>query len=405
MSRSNTFGFFRLVTQNLANRPWRNLAAIAAFAIIAGTFFSAQYLMNGARQSLDTGIDRMGADIMVVPKEYSSAGETVLLTGQPTSFFFQDSGFEQIARVPGVAKASPEIFIATLYGQACCAGPVQLIAIDPARDFTISSWLQDNPGVVMGKDDIIVGNSIAGDVGSNLLFYGHTFHIVGRLGRTGLMGVDMAVFTRFEDAYTMADESGVKAARKLTIPPGMVSAVLVRVAPGTAPATVAAEITSELPGTKAITPGGLLSTIAGRLGSVTTMLYGSSIAVTAVSVPLLALVAAMVAQERKSEIAILRSLGATRSFIVRLMLTESITLAFAGAMAGIVVASVILLAFQDFIALTLKIPFMIPSPAYILVAAGSSLALSSGIGGLAALWPAIHSSRSEPYETIRKGAS
>jgi putative ABC transport system permease protein len=347
----------------------------------------------------------MGADIMVVPKEYSSAGETVLLTGQPTSFFFQDTGFEQIAQVPGVAKASPEIFVATLYGQACCAGPVQLIAIDPAKDFTIASWLQENPGVTMGRDDIIIGNSIGGEIGSHLLFYGHQFHIVGKLGHTGLMGVDMAVFTRFEDAYTMADESGVKAARKLTIPAGMVSAVLVRVAPGTSPATVAGEITRELPGTKTITPNGLQTTIAGRLGSVTSLLYGSSFAVAAVSVPLLALVSAMVAQERRKEVAILKALGASRSFILRLMLTESVTLSFAGALAGIGIAGVILLAFQDFIAMSLKIPFTIPSPAAILAAAGSALVLSAGIGGIAALWPAFRISRSEPYETIRKGES
>jgi hypothetical protein len=43
--------------------------------------------MSGAEQSLDNGLDRMGADIMVVPTEYSAAGESVLLTGQPTSFF------------------------------------------------------------------------------------------------------------------------------------------------------------------------------------------------------------------------------------------------------------------------------------------------------------------------------
>jgi putative ABC transport system permease protein len=403
MSYSLNFGFFRLVRQNLRNRPWRNLAAIAAFAIIAGTLFSAQYLVSGAQESLNKGLDRMGADIMVVPKEYSAAGETVLLTGQPTSFFFKDSGFEQIAQLPGVARASPEIFVATLYGQACCAGPVQIIAIDPVKDFTIASWLQENPGVHMGKDDIIVGSGIAGEIGSDLLFYGHQFHIVGRLGHTGLMGVDMAVFTRFEDAYTMADESGIKAVRKLTIPEGMVSAVLVRVTPGSSPAAVAEEIKNQVPGTKTITPNGLLGTISGRLGSVTSLLYESAIAVAAVSIPLLGFVSTLVAHERRKEVAILKALGATRSFILRLMLTESLTLSFTGALAGVGIAGIILIAFQDFIALSLKVPFTIPSPAAILADAGTALLLSAAIGGIAALWPAIRISRSEPYDTIRKG--
>ncbi len=403
MSHSPPFGFFRFVERNLRNRPWRNLAAMTAFAIIAGTLFSAQYLMSGAQQSLDSGLDRMGADIMVVPKEYSAATETVLLTGQPNSFFFKDTGFEQIALIKGVAKASPEIFIATLYGQACCAGPVQLIAIDPERDFTIATWLKENPGVRMGKDDIIVGSGISGNIGSDLLFYGHTFHIAGRLDRTGLMGVDMAVFTRFEDARTMAAESGKKAARKLALPEGMVSAVLVRVAPGESPEAVAAAIQDTVPGTKTITPNGLLGTIAGQLGTVTTLLYGATVAVTAVSVPLLTFIAAMVARERRKELSVLRALGATRSFVVRLMLAESFTLAILGALAGIAAAGLVLVAFQDFVAFSLKIPFAVPSAGAILADAAGALAVPVVISGIASLYPALVVSRSEPYAVIRKG--
>lgn len=397
------FSFFSLLERNVRNRPWRNLAAVVAFAIIAGTLFSAQYLASGAQQSLDNGIDRMGADIMVVPQEYSAAGESVLLTGQPTSFFFKDTGFKQIAGIPGVAKASPEIFIGTLYGHSCCSGPVQIIAIDPGKDFTIATWLKENPGITLGKDDVIVGDVIIGDVGTDLIFYGHIFHIVGRLDRTGLPGVDMAVFTRVEDAYTMADESGKKAAMKLTIPAGMVSAVLVRVAPGASPAAVAEEIKKQVPGTRTITPNGLLGTISGQLGTVTSLLYGSTIAVTAVSIPLLGFISAMVAHERRREIAILRALGATQSFIRRIMLAESLALAVIGSLAGIGVAALVLLAFQDFVALQLKIPFTIPSPMAILAGAASALALSIVIGGIASLYPAFQVGRQEPYDTIRKG--
>lgn len=405
MRKIPEFSFFRLVERNLKNRPWRNLAAILAFAIIAGMLFSALYLMSGAQQSLENGINRMGADIMVVPAEYSAASEAVLLTGQPTSFFFRDSGFEKIAGVPGVAKASPEIFIATLYGQSCCSGPVQIIAIDPARDFTIATWLKENPGARMGKDDVIVGSAITGDIGSYLLFYGHTFHIVGRLERTGLEGVDMAVFTRFEDARTMADESGIKAVRKLTIPEGMVSAILVRVAPGVSPDTVAGEIRSRVPGTKTITPNSLLGTVSGQLGAVTSILYASTLAVTAVSIPLLGFISAMVAHERTEEVAILRALGATRSYVLRLMLGESFTLSVLGGLAGIGCAAIVLVAFQDFVAISLKIPFTIPASLAILTDAGIALALAVGIGGIASLYPAILISRREPYEIIRKGGS
>jgi putative ABC transport system permease protein len=404
MTSPSKFSFLRLISANLTNRPHRNIATIIAFAIIAATLFSAQYLMSGAQQSLDAGMTKMGADIMVVPSEYNAKAQTVILMGEPSTFFFNDTGFEKISKISGVAKASPQIFVATLFGQACCSGPVQFIGMDPSNDFTVSTWLKENPGVTMEKDDIIVGSKITGDIGSDLKFFGHTYHILGRLGQTG-MGIDMAVFARTEDAYVMADESSVKAVQKVTIPRGMVSAILVKLEPGTSSADVSNTISSTVPGTKTITPNGLLGAVTGQLGAVTRLLYGSTLAVTVVSIPLLGFISAMVAHERRREIAILRAIGATKAHVMRLMLAESFSISIIGGLAGIGVAAIVLLSFQDLIAVSLKIPFIVPSPMAIMYNGGTALLLSAGIGGISSLYPAILINRSEPYDTIRKGES
>lgn len=343
----------------------------------------------------------MGADILVVPEEYAGSGQTVILAGTPTSFFFEDSGFEKISGIKGVAKTAPQIYIATLFA-SCCAAPVQMIAIDPARDFTVSSWLKENPGVTLGKDDIIIGSAIIQDVGKDLIFYGHTFHVAGVLSRTG-MGVDNAVFTRVDDAYVMADESGEKAVKKLTIPQGKVSAVLVQVDPGTSPAKVASEITARVPGTKTILPEGLISAVSSQLGATTRLLYLSALAVTVMSIPLLGLVSVLVANERRREVSILRVLGATKKFVAGLMLAESATLAIAGGLIGIGSAAGGLILFQDFITFTLNIPFVIPSPLALLVHGGSALLLVILVAGVATVYPAVLIVRSEPYRAIREG--
>ncbi len=403
MGSSQKFSFFTLIARNLTNRPYRNIATVFAFALIAATLFSSLYLVHGAQQSLDSGVSRMGADILVVPIEYAAAGQEVILIGQPNSFFFEDTGFEKISRIPGVAKASPQIYIATLFA-SCCAAPVQMIAIDQENDFTISTWLKKNPGVKMGKDDMIIGSAIIQDTGNDLMFYGHTFHVVGILARTGT-GIDNSVFVRFEDAYVMADESDLKAVKKLTIPPGMVSAVLVKVDPGTTPEDVAREIQQQVPGTKTITPGGLFNAVSGQLSAVTRILYGSSIAVMIVSIPLIGVISAMVARERRKEVAILQALGATKGYITKLMLTESFSLSIVGGLIGIGTAAVILVGFQDFIASVLKIPFLIPAPLAIMADAGVALFLAIITGGIASLYPAWRITRSDPYETIRRGES
>ena len=403
MSKSRKFGFLRLLGRNLTNHPYRNIATIFAYAFIAASLFSSQYLINGATASLDTGMSRMGADILVVPGEYAAAGQTIILAGQPSSFFFNDTAYEKISGIQGVAKASPQIYIATLFA-SCCAAPVQMIAIDPENDFTISTWLKQNPDVKLGKDDMIIGSAIIQNEGNDLFFYGHTFHIVGILGQTG-MGVDNSVFVRFEDAYAMANESELKAVKKLTIPQGMVSAVLVKVDPGTTSEEVARRIQDQVPETKTITPNGLLNTVNGQLGAITRLLNGVTLAVTIVSIPLLGFISAMVAHERRKDMAILQAIGATKAFVMRLLLAESFFIAILGGLIGIGAAVVILVFFQDFIAMNLKIPFIIPSLRDILVHGGTSLLLCAGIAAIASLYPAIFINRSDPYETIRKGES
>ena len=401
MDYSPASWFFLLIRRGLANRPYRTIATVFAFAFIAATLFSSQYLMDGAQASLDTGMSRMGADILVVPEEYAAAGETIILNGQPSSFFFDAANLEKISRIPGVAKVSPQIYIATLFA-SCCAAPVQMIAIDPETDFTIAPWLRENQGVTLGKDDIIIGSSVIQNIGNDLMFYGHTFHVVGILKHTG-MGVDNSVFTRFEDAYVMADESGLKAVKKVSIPPGKISAVLVKVAPGSSPAAVAQEIQENVPGTKTITPNGLLNTVSSQLGAVRRLLTGTALAITVVSIPLLGFISAMVAHEQRKEFAILRAIGAPKTFVIRLMLAESFSLAIVGGLLGVGAAAVILIFFQDFIAISLQIPLTMPSLPALLADGGTALLLCAGIGGISALYPAILVNRSEPYETIREG--
>lgn len=401
MDHSPTFRFSHLVRRALANRPYRSIATIFAFACIAATLFSSQYLVDGAQASLDAGMSRMGADILVVPEEYAAAGQTIILNGQPSSFFFETANLEKIAQVPGVAQASPQIYIATLVA-SCCAAPVQMIAIDPETDFTIAAWLRENQEVKLGKDDIIIGSSVIQIVGNDLMFYGHTFHVAGILKQTG-MGIDNSVFTRFEDAYVMADESELKAVRKLSIPPGKISAVLVKVVPGSSPASVAREIQERVPGTKGITPNGLLNMVSGQLGAVRRLLTGTTLAISVVSIPLLGFIAAMVAHEQRKEVAILRALGAPKAFVLRLMLAESFSLALIGGLIGVGSAAGILILFQDFIAISLQIPLIIPAAPALLIAGGSALLLCAGIGGISSLYPAVLIIRTDPYETIRKG--
>ena len=214
---TGSISFLKLLSRNIRRRPFRNMATILCFAFIAASILSAGYLISGTTNSLNVGISRMGADIMVVPANSSAAGESLLLNGQPTTFFFNNNPVPEIMRDPGVAAVSPQLYIATL-GASCCSYPIQLIGFNSSQDFTITPWLQTKLVGTLKQNEIIVGSAIIGNVGSQLKFYGQNFTIAGKLSPTG-MGLDDTVFMRMQDAYAMAAESNTTAVEPLNIQP------------------------------------------------------------------------------------------------------------------------------------------------------------------------------------------
>jgi ABC-type antimicrobial peptide transport system permease subunit len=79
MQEPKKFNFKRLVGKNIIKRPYRNIATIFAYAIIAATLLTSLYLTSGALESLDNGMSRMGADLLVVPVGYTAAGQSAIL--------------------------------------------------------------------------------------------------------------------------------------------------------------------------------------------------------------------------------------------------------------------------------------------------------------------------------------
>jgi putative ABC transport system permease protein len=393
-------GLRSYVWKGLSRRPFRNMTVVLCFAFIAGSVLSADFLVSGTDNSIQTGMDRLGADLLVVPARYQSQSESAILIGQPSSFRFSSDVFGKVAAVDGVAKACPKIFIATLSNQACCSEPVLLIGFNQSLDFTVQPWLDSQLGRPLEQDEILVGAWIIGDIGSPLIFYGHEFTIAGRLEETG-MGMDCSIFIRDLDAYVMAAESSVKAAETISIPNGTVSTILVKLEPGTNSLATAMQIRALAPQVSVLNADGLTKTVSNQVSGATQPLLLSSLIVAVASVPLMAAITAMTVNERRSEIGVLRTLGATKRFVFLIVMADTLLLAAIGSIIGSSVAALLLYGFQPAIAAQLGIPFLWPSPMSSVILAGSVCVLAMAIAAVSALYPASKASRIDPYEAIR----
>lgn len=395
-------GLLYLAAQNLRRKPFRSFVTVAIVGLAAGTLFSATLLIGSVQRSLEVGMDRLGADILVVPEGAQESSEEALITGAPTSFYMDGAVIDQVAVIPGIEQASPQLFIESMVSSQCCTGHVQLVGYEPESDFVVGPWLEQNLSRPLGKDEVVIGSLILANKGEQVHFYGRDFDVAGVLDGTG-MGADESVFMRMEDAYQMAAESQSEAETALDIKPGQISSVLVKVTPGTTIDQVAQRIKTSVPGTMAITANELSRSVTDRLSGFLRGFFALDAIVWVMSLLTIAAIFSMIVNERQREIGLIRAMGGSKNFVFRLMLTEALMLTALGGVAGIFVGGAALFIFKAIITSSLGIPYLWPPLWYFAAMVGGTLVLAIITGAIASLYPAVSSSRLEPYFAIRQG--
>ncbi|MHB8792706.1 MAG: ABC transporter permease [Thermoleophilia bacterium] len=395
-------GLLYLAAQNLRRKPFRSFVTIAIVGLAAGTLFSATLLIGSVDRSLEVGMERLGADLLVVPEGYQESGQAALITGAPTSFYMDGGILDQVKNVPGVDQASPQLFIESMVSSQCCTGHVQLVGYDPDSDFVVNPWLKDNLQRTLGKDEVVIGSLILANKGEQVHFYGHDFDVAGVLDATG-MGVDESVFMSLDTAYLMAQESAQLAESPLDVKPGQISSVLVKMAEGTNVDQLTQRIKTSVPGTTVITANELSRSVTDRISGFKRGFIAVDAIVWIMSLLTIAAIFSMIVNERQREIGLLRAMGSSKQFVFRLMLTEAVFLTAAGGIAGIFVGGAALFIFKAVITSSLGIPYLWPPILTFVKLMVITMFLAIISGAVASLYPALSSSRLEPYAAIRQG--
>lgn len=398
---NNRVGSRRLITSSIRRRLFRNIATMACFAFIAGTILTAGFLVAGAQMSVQAGMDRLGADIIVIPYDPYSHSSGVFLTGQTSTTYFDESVIDGVRSTPGVLRASEQVYIGTLANVSWCKYPVQIMGFDPSTDFSVIPLMDTTLRSDLTNDQVIVGQYIQGDIGSTIDVYGHVLTISGRLEKTGF-SPDDSIYLRMNGSYALAADSTPDSAN-ITVTPGQISAVLVKADRTIGIDPIIYYITSMNPGTLVYPMNALGRQVSDQLSTTTQSLYLTALSVIVVSMPLVALIATMGANERRREIGLMRAMGATQSNVFGLFFVEAVVLAVIGGVIGVTVSSGGLAAFQEPIANSLNISFLWPSMMTVISQMSVALTLAVGLAGIAAIWPAYRASKMEPYDAIRKG--
>lgn len=394
---------FNLAIQNLRRKPYRTLFIALSVAVATGSIFVVTLVLRSIQTSLTVGQARLGADLVVVPAGYEVSAQEAFITGQATTFYMDDQIEAQISELPGVGQTSAQVFVQTLTNAKCCIGEFFLVGFDPETDFTISPWLATHlEGQVLDPSQIIVGDRILLRQGDGATFYGSEFSVVGVLEKTG-MGIDRTIYVPMTGLRAMIKASADKAEQALTISPSQISSVLVSVAPGADILDAAEKIEGSVSNVQVFTTSQLNQAVSRQMGGILGVILGVTASLWLMSLLTIGLMFSLIVNERQRELGLLRAMGAPRRFVVRLVMSEAGLLTGLGGIAGVSIATLLLMSFSRLVQLKLRIPYLLPDLIEVIGLEFALLLLALLTGLVASLQPALSGSRLEPYAAIRQG--
>ena len=396
---------WKLIKYSLSMRRTQSAATLFTVAVAAAVLFMLLLVYQGAQAGIDRASDQLGADIMVMPADAASeVDETaVLFTGAPVSMFLDAGLVDEIASIDGVEKATGQFYGRTL-DKSCCStsDPARLIGFDPATDWIVSSWAGLAPGEKLGAGRIIIGSNVSGFESGTGSLLSQVVQVATVLEPTGT-DLDGSIVMDIDQVRSLssAEPGFADLWKQYGAPDGLVSVVMVGAEPGRVD-DVAMSI-ARLPGVAVVKSSAVLAGTAGRMTSLLSILGIAAVAMLVASVLQLFARFYSVVWERRAELALYRSLGATRKDLRTLIGGEAAVLLGAGVVVGLVAGALLQLAVPAVLADGGSFPYVAPSVPQVLLDA-LAIAVLFGLLGLAAVFvPLRQSARIAPATAMQTG--
>jgi putative ABC transport system permease protein len=391
-------GTFQLAISNLKRRRLRTLVTASGVAIAVAALYCIVSFQRGYQAGLKGELDRLGAHLLVVPKGCPYDAASIALHGASWPCYLKGAYLDMVRKTPNVAVGAP-VLMNAVYDSRTGAQHVYC-GVEPDIVRLKRTWKIEG-SFPASENGLLVGAEAAKTNGWSI---GQKVALPGIADKTGTVtGIigptqgadDLFVYLRLADAQRIFQR------------PGQLTHILVRLDDPEKVDGVARELRGCDAGLEmnVVPLAHLFHTIEDLVRS-TRVLLGS--------VAVVALLAAgagvsntilMAVAERTREIGVMRSIGASRGDVCRLVWAETVALCVAGAAVGVVVAAAGSRGVEAW--LRARLPFA-PSGALVQPEAGVALVCLAGailLGLAAGTLPAWRAARLSPVEAIRAGSA
>ncbi|HNX77036.1 MAG TPA: ABC transporter permease [Candidatus Rifleibacterium sp.] len=411
--------FFAFACKNLFRRPVRTGLTVLAIALAVAVAVSLIGFNIGYRRSIDTSIDKLGFQVMIMAKGCPYEAATMMLKGGTGLVYLPASTYEEVRSDPDISAITP-IFVGVAEKEASGISDeggssfaiISGIEVASFRDMKPWMAIAQGAGQAGGRwfadsatGEVVLGYEVAEyeqrKVGDSYFVsitpYGQVepvmteLKVVGILERTGTQD-DGTVFMPILEA------------RRLFNRPNELTIVGFKLKNFSGLALRQFEQRwAKLPEVQVVGLQQVKTTLVSLVETAQTMI--ASVAVVAIIVAVIGVINSILMSvfERTGEIGIMKAIGATRSDIFQIIWLETMAICIGGGLAGVLLAvsgtSLVEKALQSLIDFGTKGSLVAITPEVMLTA----LLGSAVIGCFAGLYPAWRASSLRPVEAIREG--
>ena len=336
---SNALSLRRVPLMTIRAHPVRSLIIAVLALAQAACVFGGLILVGAMRAELTLAERRLDADLVVYPTTCLNQVEKkrLLMLGTPVGCHQPRSALARMSSNEDIAAVSYQLYVS----EALADGTTRwIVGFEPETDFALSPWIAEWEGASLPRGSVLVGSAVPGADGRTLSVFGRERPIGAHLLATG-SELDDAVFVSMDTlSDMMADARAAGEDIDASLDPRTdYSAALVRASDSDAIESVTNWINLYVRKVSAVRATEAL------VGAASGIRAHRGVAIGVLGVTWLVLLGALIIvqvslmNERMQELAVWRSIGASRSIMSRVMLSESALLHVAGALVGVCLAA------------------------------------------------------------------
>lgn len=329
MSQKGLDSILHIAWKTVTRKIFRNIVLALAVSLLVSLLVFALLFNRAVQDDIDAASRKLGADIVMVPAEAMEMAEEFILESKKKGFYMDKEVYEKVKSMPEIKAATYQIYLETLETGCCSIVAGQVVAFDPETDFVLAPWFS-KPPPPLHQGEVYIGSYVYEYLGliKTATLFNHKVKVVADLDETGT-GLDHGLFMRVEDLDKISAEITGK------YKPGEISIIFLKLNEGVDQLAFINKLSIMFPNIGMMTRGSIGANVRSTLKDITRVFSITILISSALAILLAWSTFTALANERRREVGILRAIGAHRSHIMKMFLSEAAIISLIGGIIGI----------------------------------------------------------------------